>query len=75
MNDLPLYAQGLLTPIHLTDELQVELALMHYYGIITTLSQPRYSGPLFAHRKESGKHRMIIDLRQINHLLKKLQKF
>ena len=66
---MPLYAQGLSTPIHLRDELHVELALMHYYGIITTLSQSRYSSPLFTHRKESGKLRMF-DLRGINHLLK-----
>ena len=43
---------------------------MHYYGIITTLSQSRYSSLLFAHRKESGKLRMLIDLRRINNLLK-----
>ena len=43
---------------------------MNYYGINTTLSQSRYSSPLFAHRKESGKLRKLIDLRRINHLPK-----
>ena len=43
---------------------------MHYYGLITTLSQSKYSSPLFAHRKESGKLRILIDLRRVNHLFK-----
>ena len=66
----PLYTQGPPTPIHLRQELTVELALMHYYGLITTLSHSKYSSPLFAHRKPSGKLRMLIDLRRINHSLK-----
>ena len=66
----PLYTQGPPTPIHLRKELTVELALMHYFGLITTLSQSKYSSPLFAHRKPSGKLRMLIDLRRINHSLK-----
>ena len=69
-HDLPVYVQGPPTPIHLRDELHVELALMHYYGLITTLSQSKYSSPLFAPRKESGKLRILIDLRRVNHLLK-----
>ena len=43
---------------------------MPYYGLITTLSHSKYSSPLFAHRKPSGKLRMLIDLRRINHSLK-----
>ena len=35
---IPIYEQGPPTPVHLRNELQVELALMHYYGLITTLS-------------------------------------
>ena len=66
----PLYTQGPPTPIHLRHELTVELALMHYCGLITTLSHSKYSSPLFAHRKPSGKLRMLIDLRRINHSLK-----
>ena len=53
-HDLPVYVQGPPTSIRLRDELHIELALMHYYGLITTLSQSKYSSPLFAHRKESG---------------------
>ena len=66
----PLYTQGPPTPIHLPQELTVELALMHYYGLITTLSHSKYSSPLFAHRKSSSKLRMLIDLRRTNHSLK-----
>ena len=67
-----LYTQGPPTPIQLRNELTVELALMHYYGfgLITTLSHSKYSNPLFAHRKPSGKLRMLIDLRRINHSIK-----
>ena len=36
---IPIYEQGPPKPIHLRNELQVELAMMHYYGLITTLSQ------------------------------------
>ena len=67
---IPIYEQGPPTPVHLRNELQVELALMHYYGLITTLSQSRYSSPLFAQRKNSGRLRLLIDLRKVNHLLK-----
>ena len=67
---IPTYEQGPPTPFHLRNELQIELALMHYYGLITTLSQSRYSSPLFAQRKNSGRLRLLIDLRKVNHLLK-----
>ena len=67
---IPTYEKGPPTPIHLRNELQVELALMHYYGLITTLSQSRYSSPLFAQRKNSGRPRPLIDLRKVNNLLK-----
>ena len=66
----PLYTQGPPTPIQLRNELTVELALMHYFGLITTLSHSKYSSPLFAHRKPSGKLRMLIDLLRINHSIK-----
>ena len=66
----PLYTEGPPTPIQLRNELTVELALMHYFGLITTLSHSKYSIPLFAHRKPSGKLRMLIDLRRINHSIK-----
>ena len=36
-NDKPVYTQSLPVSINLNDDLTVELALMHRYGIITTL--------------------------------------
>ena len=66
----PIYSPNPATPIHLRDELIVELALMQYYDIITTLPFSRYSSPIFAQRKSSGKLRILIDLRRINHLLR-----
>ena len=68
--NIPIYKQGPPMPIHPRNELQVELALMLYYGLITILSQARYSSPLFAQRKNSGRLRLLIDLRKVNHLLK-----
>ena len=64
---IPIYEQGPPTPVHLRNELLVELALMHYYGLIT---KSRYSSPLFAQRKNSRRLRLLIDLRKVNHLLK-----
>ena len=48
----------------------VELALMQHYGIITPLPYSKYCSPIFAQRKPSGKLRLLIDLRRINHLIR-----
>ena len=69
-HSMPTYMQSPPTPIHLKDELLIELALMQYYDIITTLPNSKYSSPIFAHRKPSGKLRLLVDLRRINHLLR-----
>ena len=69
-NPLPVYVQGPPAPIHLRDEILIELALLQYYNIITTLSHSKYSSPIFAHRKPSGQLRLLIDLRRVNHLLR-----
>ena len=69
-HDMPVYVQSPITPIHLRDELIVELALMHYFNLVTTLSHSKYSSPVFAQRKSSGKRRILIDLQRINHLLR-----
>ena len=37
-HDQPVYTQSPPTPIHLREELQVELALLQYFGIITSLN-------------------------------------
>ena len=67
---LPVYVQGPPAPIHLRDEILVELALLQCFNIITTLSHSKYSSPIIVHRKSSGKLRTLIDLRRVNHLLR-----
>ena len=54
-HNLPVYVQSLPTPIHLRDETLVELDSMQYYGIVTLLPNSKYSSPIFAQRKPSGK--------------------
>ena len=47
----------------------MELALLHKYGIITTLPFSKYASPIFAQRKPNGKLRRLVDLRKINTLI------
>ena len=47
----------------------VELALLHKYGIITTLPFSKYASPIFAQKKPNGKLRLLVDLRKINNLI------
>ena len=62
----PVYVQDS-APIHLLEENFIELALLQYFNIITTLSQSKYCSPIFVHRKSSGKLRILRDLRLVNH--------
>ena len=68
-DDKAVYSQSLPMPIHLKEELIVELALMHKYGITTVLPFSKYAGPIFAQRKPNGKLRLLVDLRKINTLI------
>ena len=68
-DDKPVYTQSLPVPINLKEDLTVELALMHQYGIITTLPFSKYASPIFAQRKSNGKLRLLVDLRKINALI------
>ena len=68
-DDRPAYSQSLPTPINLKDDLTVELALLHKYGIITTLPFSKYASPIFAQRKPNGRLRLLVDLRKINNLI------
>ena len=63
-----MYTQSLPVPVNLKEDLTVELALMHRYGIITTLPFSKYASPIFAQRKPNGKLRLLVDLRKINAL-------
>ena len=69
-NNEPVYSQPRPAPIHLRDEILTELALFQYFGIITSLPFSKYSSPIFAQRKPSGKLRILCDLRKINHLIR-----
>ena len=68
-DDKAVYSQNLPMPIHLKEELLVELALLHKYGIITVLAFWKYASPIFAQRKPNGKLCLLVDLRQINILI------
>ena len=70
MNTLPVYVQGPPAPSHLRDEILIELAILQYFNIRTTLSHSKYSSPIFVHQKSSGKLRILIDLRRVNLLLR-----
>ena len=61
-----IYSQNLPMPIHLKEDLIVELALLHKYGIITVLLFSKYASPIFAQRKPNEKLRLLVDLRKIN---------
>ena len=67
--DEPVYSQSLPCPTNLKEDLTVELALMHYFGIITTLPFSKYASPIFAQRKLNGRLRLLVDLRKINNLI------
>ena len=68
-DDRPAYSQSLPTPINLKNDITVELALLHRYGIITTLPFSKYASPIFAQRKANGRLRLLVDLRKINNLI------
>ena len=63
------YSQNLPMPIHLKENLIVELAPMHRYGIITVLQFSKYASPIFAQGKPNGKLRLLLDLRKIKTLI------
>ena len=65
----PAYSQSLPTPVNLKEDILVELALLHKYGIITTLPFSKYASPIFAQKKPNSKLRLLVDLRKINNLI------
>ena len=68
-DDKAVYSQSLPMPIHLKEDLIVELALMHKYGILTLLPFSKNASPIVAQRKPNGKLRLLVDLRKINRLI------
>ena len=63
------YSRSLPAPINLRDDILEELALLHKYGIITTIPFSNYASPIFAQKKPNGKLRLLLDLRKINTLM------
>ena len=68
-DDSPVHSQSLPTPINLKEDILVELALLHRYGIITTLPFSKYASPIFAQKKPNGKLQLLVDLRKFNNLI------
>ena len=68
-DDSPAYSQSLPAPINLKEDILVELAMLHKYRIVTTLSFSTYASPVFAQKKPNGKLRLLVDLRKINNLI------
>ena len=68
-DDKAVYSQNLPMPIYLKEDLLVEIALMHKYGIITVLPFSKYASPILAQRKPNGKLLLLVDLRKINSLI------
>ena len=68
-DDSPAYCQSLPAPINLKEDILVELAMLHKYGIITTLPFSKHASPIFAQKKPNGKLRLLVDLRKINNLI------
>ena len=68
-DDEAVFSQSLPVLIHLKEDLKVELALMHKYGMITILPFSKYASPIFAQRKPNGKLRLLEDPRKIDSLI------
>ena len=68
-DDSPTYSEGLPPPTFLKVDILVELAKIHRYGIITTLSFSKYDSARFAQKEPYGKPRLLVDLRKINNLI------
>ena len=69
LENRPAYRQSLPAPINLKDYMLVELALLHKYGIITTLPYSKYASPIFSQRKPNRKLRLLVDHPKINILI------
>ena len=68
-DDKTVYNQSLLMPIHLKEDLIVDLALIHKYRLTTVLPFSKYASPLFAQRKPSDQVRLVVDLKKVNNLV------
>ena len=69
LDNRPACSQSLPAPINLKDDILVELALLHKYGIITTLPFSKDASPIFDQRKPNRKLRLLVDLRKTSRLI------
>ena len=65
----PVHSQSLPIAVNLKEDILVELAVLHKYGIIITLTFSKYASPIFAQKKSNGNLRLLVDLRKINNLI------
>ena len=65
-DDKAVNSQSLPMPIHLKEDLLVELALKHKYRIITVSPFSKYTSPIFAQKKSNAKLRLLVDLKKVN---------
>ena len=60
-DDSPAYSQSPPTSINLKEDIFVELAILHRYGIIRTLPLSKYAGPIFDQKKINDKLRLLVN--------------
>ena len=68
-DDKTVYSQKIPIRIQLKEDLILELAPMHKYGVITVLPFCKYASLILAQRKHNGKLRLLADLKKINSLI------
>ena len=68
-DDKAVYSQNLPMSIHLKENLNVEIALMHKYGFITALLFSKYASPIFVQRKHNANLRLLLDFKKISTLI------
>ena len=63
IDESPAYSQRLPTPINLREDVTVDLAIPHKYGIIITVPFSKNASRTFAQRKPKGKLCLLVGLR------------
>ena len=69
LDNRPADSQSLQEQIKFKDDILVELALLHKYGIITTKLFSKYASPIFAQWKRNGTLCLFVDFRKIHTLI------
>ena len=63
------YSHSIPAPLILIGDILVELALLHKYGIVTTLPFSKNASPTIAQRIQNGKLGLLVHFRKINTLI------